>query len=237
MNDEVGVRVRNRFKHAKKQADSGTHVQLVRIAVNIDRLPFNIFEDKIRLPGRTDAGIHEFSDVAMEKASQDGALALESFFAAASNQARAEKLDRCFALKAPITALREPDRSHASVSDGRDQAVSPDRLPCESRSFLDRDRGSFQESFFADRLVFFEKFFYLERHSGILVAQRIEPPGAVRFRKGQGLVEIGIQQTPLIRAQRRHRYLTTADRFATPDAGRFLPSPIYAVPFALKDCA
>ena len=63
MNNQVGVRVRHRGEHIKKQTDSRLHIELVVVAVLVDVFAFNVLEDEIRLPVSGDAGVEKFGDV------------------------------------------------------------------------------------------------------------------------------------------------------------------------------
>ena len=51
VHDQVGMRMGNRVQHVKEEADARFHIQRVLVAVSVDVLAFDIFQDEIRLPG------------------------------------------------------------------------------------------------------------------------------------------------------------------------------------------
>ena len=74
MDNQIRVRVRDRVQHLEKQAQARAQIEPMLLAVLIDRLSVDVFEDQVRRPRRRDAGIDELRDVRMDQAAEDGAL-------------------------------------------------------------------------------------------------------------------------------------------------------------------
>jgi len=81
MHDQVGMRVGNRAEDINKQTNPCFHTERVLIAVLIDSIPFDVFENDVRLPCACHTGINQFRDVRMCQAGQDVTLAPKSFLA------------------------------------------------------------------------------------------------------------------------------------------------------------
>ena len=55
VHDQVGVCVRHRAEHIKKERDPSLNIERALVAITIDWVALDIFKDDIRLPGGTDA--------------------------------------------------------------------------------------------------------------------------------------------------------------------------------------
>jgi hypothetical protein len=137
MDDKVGVSVRDRRQNVEEKANPGLYPERVRVAVGVDRVAIDIFEDEVRLPRRGDTGIEQASDVRMRQPPEEPAFAPEAFLGARVtrlpanprvHQRRVEELDRGARLEPAIKPFREPDRSHAAVPDRRNQPIGADEF-------------------------------------------------------------------------------------------------------------
>src|SRR5215469_6422698 len=109
-------------------------------------LPFDVFEDEVRLTPRGDARIEEFCDVGVGKPRQDGAFPLEPLLGIMPKEANVEQLDRNSTTESPVAALRQPDAAHASMSDLRQQRVHAHGLAGQGLTPRPRRLRMLQES-------------------------------------------------------------------------------------------
>src|SRR5215471_4671309 len=93
------------------------------IAIMVDRITLDIFKDDIRLSRGTYARIQQFCDIRMREAGNDCSFAPEAFLAAMAHESSAQKFHGRFALKSSVAAFGEPNASHASLADERNQPV------------------------------------------------------------------------------------------------------------------
>src|ERR1700685_2166157 len=107
MNDQIGMGVGHCRQHIQKEADARLHVELMLVAILIDRFAVNIFEDEIRLAIGGNAGIEEFGNMRMREPTKDAAFAFESFFRRAPGQRDVHELYRSLSLEPAVTTAGE----------------------------------------------------------------------------------------------------------------------------------
>ena len=117
VHDEVGVRVRDRLQDVEKETEACLDPQRVVIAIAVDALTVDVFEDEIGLACWRHAGIDEVRDVRVGEPGEDVAFAPEPLFAGAADQRDVQQLDRGPPLEAPVAALGEPDAAHPTLPD------------------------------------------------------------------------------------------------------------------------
>ena len=65
MDNQIRMGVRHCGQHIQKQANARLQIELVLVAILIDRRAVNVFEDEIRLAIGGNTGIEEFGNVRM----------------------------------------------------------------------------------------------------------------------------------------------------------------------------
>src|ERR1700758_4134190 len=101
------------------------------VAVIVDGLAFDVFENQIRSVLGCDAGIDELGDMRVGKLPEDASFLTKALLAVARRQGKVEELGGAASLEASIDALRQPHYAHAALTKRRDQAVWSDRLSGE----------------------------------------------------------------------------------------------------------
>src|ERR1700685_1100957 len=132
MDNQIGMGVRHCGQHIQKEADARLHIELVLVAIPIDRCAINVFEDEIRLAIGGNAGIEEVGNVRMRKAAKDAAFAFESYFSGAAGEPTVHELHRSLPLEPAVTATGEPDAAHSAMANLRYQSVG---TKCLARKF------------------------------------------------------------------------------------------------------
>jgi Lon protease-like protein len=140
---------------------------------------FDVFKYEVRLSPRGNSGIQKFGDIRMRKPAENCSLTLESLFANSTKQPGTQELDRSLALKASIATLGQPHRSHAAISDWRNQAVRSNRLTGKTPRVLRQERGFFKKPRLLDRAMLIQKLLQVLRDVWMFVAERFEPLGPV----------------------------------------------------------
>ena len=77
MNHQMGVRMRDRSEYIEEKPDSIAQVEFAFLAIFIDGLTFNIFEDEIGSAIGRQARVNQFRDVRMAQLPEDAALTLK----------------------------------------------------------------------------------------------------------------------------------------------------------------
>src|SRR5690242_16381686 len=116
MHNQIAVRMRNRAQYVEEEPHPRLHAERMLIAVAIDLLTLDVFENEVRLTRAGDAGVEQLRDMWMSEASEDTSLALETFLSALPHQRNVEKLHCDFALKAAIVPLGKPDAPHSALT-------------------------------------------------------------------------------------------------------------------------
>jgi hypothetical protein len=154
----------------EKEADAAVNTELVMIAVLVNWFAFDMLENQIGLASFVDACINEFGDVRMSKLAENAPLALETFDATACGDRKMQELDRYEPLEAAIASLRQPDASHASLPEWRNQSVRADDLPGERR-FRRQKRLPLKKVRFRDNPLRMKKSFQKRRDFRLICAQ------------------------------------------------------------------
>ena len=118
---------------SRKRRTRALHIELVLVAIPIDRFAINVFEDEIRLAIGGNAGIEEVGNVRMRKPAKDAAFAFESFFSRAPGERNVHELHRSLPLEPAVAATREPDAAHSALANLRNQGVGTKCLARKSR--------------------------------------------------------------------------------------------------------
>jgi hypothetical protein len=122
------VRVRDGLQDIKKQPDSRFDTEFMVIAVGIDVVAVNVFENEIWLSGLRYPSVDQFGYLRMPQTAKKHAFPFEALLAGPADERDVEKLDRYLSLKPPIVSLRQPDAAHTALTDLRDQPVSTEDL-------------------------------------------------------------------------------------------------------------
>ncbi len=145
VHDQIAVRVCDRAQHVEEQAHAGIHAELVSIAVFVDGLALDVFENEIGLARRGQPRIDQFGDLRMSEFAENRSLALESLGACLLEQRKMDELDGHPALEPAVAALGQPDRSHAAPADQVQDPIVGDQLafarPGQRWLFLSCDRA------------------------------------------------------------------------------------------------
>ncbi len=132
MDDQVGMRVRDRTEDLQEQPDAPGHIESMAVAVPIDGLAPDVLHHQIRLTGRRQAGVGEVGDVGMREAREDLDLAPEAFAAFLPDHRRVEQLDGDGADEAAVAASCEPHAAHAALADEGFEGVGAEHLALEA---------------------------------------------------------------------------------------------------------
>src|SRR5580658_6030652 len=147
MYDQVRVGVCHRPQHFKEKADSRFHIQILLVAVAVNAVTLDIFENQIRLTGGRNPSIDKLRNMRMREPSENAALALETPFTAFPHQSDVDEFHRHSSLKTSVVALRQPHTSHSTLSDLGDQCVWPQCLAREPRGVRQTEPSLLQETF------------------------------------------------------------------------------------------
>ena len=207
MHDQVRVSVGHRTQHFEEKADSRFHIQFLPVAVAIDAVTLDIFENQIRLTRGRYPSIDKFRNVRMREPSKNAAFALETPFPAFPHQCDVDEFHRHSSLETSVVALRQPHASHSTLADLGEQSVWPQCLAREARGVRQPEPSLLQETFLGQHLVFLEEVCQLCEQGRVPLAQCAQPGGTLIVRHGQRLIQVWAYRQPLIRAQCRHRIL------------------------------
>ncbi len=153
------------------------------VAIAIDRLAVDVFQDEIRLTAGRDAGIDQPRDIRMVQPGEQAALALESLLAArraGAHQREIQQLDRGTPLEAAVGALGEPDRAHAALTDRRNQSIGADDVAGEGHLLERRDAAVFEETLFEHGPAIVEELLEVGGHGRFVLTR--EAPETTRAR-------------------------------------------------------
>ena len=117
VNNQVGMRVRDRLQHIEEETETGVDVQPVLVAIVVDALALHVLEHQVRVARLRYTRIDKVGNVRMREPREDVALAPEALFAGAAHQRDVQQLDRRTSFEAAIAALGEPDAAHAALAD------------------------------------------------------------------------------------------------------------------------
>ena len=212
VHDQVGVRLGYGPQHIEKQPNARFDIEPVLVAVAIDVIAFNVFENEIRLSSLRHSGIDQFRDVRMNQKGENAALAFESFLAALPHQRDVEELHRHLPLKSSVVSFRQPDAAHAALADLRDQCVDAKSLTRQARPVRQSRRSPFSRKPSSDSArCSWRELFQLLRQVWILRPQRGQPDRPFFVCHGERFVQVWTQGLPLIGTQCGHRFLRVAN--------------------------
>ena len=198
VHDEVGVCVRHRREHVEEQAQAGRHVELLPVAVAIDRHTFHVVEHQIRLADVGRAGIDEAGDARMLQPREDPAFPGEARFARAPDERDVQQLDRHTAFEPAVHTFGQPHAAHAALSDRRHQPVGTEieaREPPNSRGAHGR---LVEERIAVEGFARAEPFRDVAGQLGRARPQVVEPDLPLGRRQVQQRIEVRTGQTPAL---------------------------------------
>src|SRR5678815_3058997 len=126
MHNQVRVCFSHCLEHFKKEMDTGMRIQMMLVAITVDLIAVNIFENEVRLSASRHACVDQLCNVLMGKKREYPSLALEPLFTRLAHERNVEKLDGDTSFEASIVALREPHTAHAALADLRNERVNAD---------------------------------------------------------------------------------------------------------------
>jgi hypothetical protein len=139
------------------------------IAVLVNALAVDVFENEIRLACFGDPGVDEFGDVWIRQESEDSTFAAEAAFAGLAEEGDVEELQCDGALKPAVDAPRKPDASHSALANVRLDAKGADDLAGEcGRGRRKIDAAALEKSVGRQEIVLVEKIFETAGDVGIL---------------------------------------------------------------------
>src|SRR6266851_9557014 len=94
VDNQVGMRVRHRRQHIDKQPEARVDVQHALIAIHIDVLSLDVFENQIWLTVGKYAGVDQVRDVRVRQPGEEAAFSLESLLAGATDERHAQEFHR-----------------------------------------------------------------------------------------------------------------------------------------------
>ena len=148
MDDQLCVCMGHGLGRPGGDADPGPDVELVLVAVVVDRPSLDVLERQIRTAARRHPGVVEPGDVGMREGREDVTLAQHP---SGQGRARPGAVGKLQCNRPPdhaVAALGKPDRSHAAGADLAQQPIRTDvrgtvlsrlvALLARSRAFADR---------------------------------------------------------------------------------------------------
>ena len=123
MDDQTGVRVRDRVCDLEEQVESLCCRQPALIGKLVDSGSLDMLEHEIRLASRCHAGVQQSSNVRVSQSREQRALTLEALVALGSDKGEVEQLDGDEAFEAAIDSPRAPDSAHAAHAERHVQLV------------------------------------------------------------------------------------------------------------------
>ena len=197
------MRVRDGFEHLQKKANPGVDVELAGVAVPVDGLALDVFEDEVGLARGRHPGVEQAGDVGIGEPREQVALAPEPLLAGAAEQARVQELDGGAALEAAVVALREPHVAHAALTDERSQGPVADRLARERGRRRRRRRISLEKAFATGVAALVEQRLEIVGERRVTRAHPGEPCRTLLVGELHGFVEVGTDESPAVRARGR----------------------------------
>ena len=82
MHNQVGMGMRYRSQHLKKYAQPCSHAKPALIAIAIDVVTLDVFENEVRLPGLRDSCVEQLGDVWIRQPAEYIALTFEAMLIA-----------------------------------------------------------------------------------------------------------------------------------------------------------
>src|SRR5664279_6314206 len=132
MNDQVGMRLRHRAKNVQEHPDAIFHIKSVLVAIAVDVIALDVFENEIGLTRLGNTGINQFCNVLVNEKSKYPAFPFEALFATLPDERDIEEFYRYAALEPSIVSFRQPNAAHAAVTDLRQKSVNANALAGEA---------------------------------------------------------------------------------------------------------
>src|SRR5690242_21020658 len=133
-------------RDVEEKPESRLDVELALVTVAVNVFPLDILQNKIGNTCRRYARIRELGDMWVRQPAQNAALAFKTVLAAATHQRQVEKLHRDAPLKPSISTFGQPNASHSTLSEQRDQRVGANRLSGQPGSGRWRSKTAFQKT-------------------------------------------------------------------------------------------
>jgi hypothetical protein len=133
VDDQVGVRVRDRREHVEKEPQPVVDPQRALVAILVDGDAVDVLEDQVGLSRGGHARVDQVRDVRVRDAREDVPLAAEALLGGAPEPRDVEQLDGGAPFEAAVAALRQPHAAGPALADERDQPVGAQHLAGERR--------------------------------------------------------------------------------------------------------
>jgi hypothetical protein len=129
--DKLRVRVGDGAEHVQEESQPRCDIEPLEVAMTIDGCAIDVLEHEKRLPGWQHSRVHELRDVRMRQAGKKEALPSKALFTS-TYERHIQQLDGYAPFEPAVAPLTEPDRTHPSLADERDQGIGAHLLACES---------------------------------------------------------------------------------------------------------
>ena len=110
-------------EHVQKQCYPLFRGKALLVAVNVEPPALDVLQNQERLAGIGDTGVDEAGDVRMAQPREGRALAVKPLAARRIQESEVEQLDRGASLEATVASVRQPNRAHATFTEGTVQRV------------------------------------------------------------------------------------------------------------------
>src|SRR6185295_8162439 len=105
VHDEVCMRMSHGRDHRKKELHARFNSKLMPIAVAVDVVAFDEFEDDVRGAGRRQSCVDQFCDIRVRESPKNAAFSFETLFAAAAYQRNVQEFDGDLTIETSIIAF------------------------------------------------------------------------------------------------------------------------------------
>src|SRR5450755_4309379 len=116
MNNKLAVRMRDCGENVDEQTHARLDIELMPLAIRVNRLAFDVFEDQVGLSRLQNPRIEEARDIRVIEAAEDIALELEAMFPDRTDPRRVHKFNGNRALVAAVGPPCAPDAAHAAAA-------------------------------------------------------------------------------------------------------------------------
>jgi hypothetical protein len=228
VNDQPLVCVLDRRAHLQEQPHPLIDIEVLAIAVRVDRLAGDELHDEVRQPRLGRAAVQQPRDIRMIEAREDLALVAESLHDVRRVVARSDQLDGNLLLVRVIRASCPIDLAHSAGAYQLDQAIRAD-VPTDPgvRHELGRGGGRRIQEFIARRFVRREQRFELAAKLRIFGPDLVEEFAAQLGTQLERLVQRRLDLLPALRFHdiRHSPAIPSASHIVTPRPPRCLRAP------------
>ena len=135
----AAVRVRHGRAHGAKQLQACRHVELVPVAVDINRLARDVLHHEVGQALFGASAVEQACDIGVVQGGQDLALLLEAAQHFLTAGLRAHNLESDLLAEGVVGAHGQVDGSHTALADFAEDLVGTDASPFQARRILRRD--------------------------------------------------------------------------------------------------